>query len=115
MITIRMVIAPAFGASVYTNVLQERQQHYITRYAENVDMMNPEASTSFTQTVKGLTYVGKSKAEAVNMAALSTKGRVQIQAILSSVKQMAGWTFYACLFCAIFVLVIPYPKRKIIS
>ncbi len=115
MITIRMVIAPAFGASVYTNVLQERQQHYITRYAENVDMMNPEASTPFTQTVKGLTYVGKSKAEAVNMAALSTKGRVQIQAILSSVKQMAGWTFYACLFCAIFVLVIPYPKRKIIS
>ena len=60
-------------------------------------------------------YQGKSKQEAVNMAAISTKGRIQVQATLSAVKEMAGWTLYACLFCMIFVVVLPYPKRKLLT
>ena len=115
MITVRMVLAPCIGAALYTNVLQERQQHYVTRYAQNVDMLHPEASASFTQTVQGMQYQGKSKQEAINMAAISTKGRIQVQATLSAVKEMAGWTLYACLFCMIFVLVVRYPKRKLLT
>lgn len=115
MITIRMVIAPSLGAAVYTNALQERQQNYVTRYAQDVDLLNPETSASFLGTVRGMSYQGKSKAEAVNMAALSAKGRIQVQATLVAVKEMAGWTLYACLACAIFVLVVPYPKRKLLS
>ena len=115
MLTVRMVLAPCIGTALYSNVLQERQQHYITRYAQNVDMMHPEASASFMQTVQGMQYQGKSKQEAVNMAATSTKGRIQVQATLSAVKEMAGWTLYACLFCMIFVVVLPYPKRKLLT
>ena len=115
MITIRMVIAPSLGAAVYTNALQERQQNYVTRYAQDVDLLNPETSASFLGTVRGMSYQGKSKAEAVNMAALSAKGRIQVQATLVAVKEMAGWTLYACLACAIFVLVVPYSKRKLVS
>lgn len=115
MLTVRMVLAPGIGGALYSNVLQERQQHYVTRYAQNVDMLHPEASASFTQTVQGMQYQGKSKAEAVNMAAMSTKGRIQVQATLSAVKEMAGWTWYACLICMIFVLIIPYPKRKLLT
>lgn len=115
MLTVRMVLAPGIGAALYSNVLQERQQHYVTRYAQNVDMLHPEASASFMQTVQGMQYQGKSKQEAINMAAMSTKGRIQVQATLSAVKEMAGWTFYACLFCIIFVLVIPYPKQKLLT
>jgi hypothetical protein len=115
MLTVRMVLAPSIGAALYTNVLQERQQHYVTRYAQNVDMLHPEASTSFTQTVQGMQYQGKSKQEAISMAAISTKGRIQVQATLSAVKEMAGWTLYACLFCMIFVLVVRYPKRKLLT
>lgn len=115
MLTVRMVLAPSIGTALYSNVLQERQQHYITRYAQNVDMMHPEASASFMQTVQGMQYQGKSKQEAVNMAATSTKGRIQVQATLSAVKEMAGWTLYACLFCMIFVVVLPYPKRKLLT
>ena len=115
MMTIRMVIAPSLGAAVYTNALQERQQNYVTRYAQDVDLLNPETSASFLGTVRGMSYQGKSKAEAVNMAALSAKGRIQVQATLVAVKEMAGWTLYACLACAIFVLVVPYPKRKLLS
>ena len=115
MITIRMVIAPSLGAAVYTNALQERQQNYVTRYAQDIDLLHPDASASFMSTVRGMSYQGKSKAEAVNMAAMSVKGRVQIQATLVAVKEMAGWTLYACLACAIFVLVVPYSKRKLVS
>ena len=86
MLTVRMVLAPSIGAALYTNVLQERQQHYVTRYAQNVDMLHPEASASFTQTVQGMQYQGKSKQEAINMAAISTKGRIQVQATLSAIK-----------------------------
>ena len=59
MLTVRMVLAPSIGTALYSNVLQERQQHYITRYAQNVDMMHPEASASFMQTVQGMQYQGK--------------------------------------------------------
>lgn len=115
MITIRMVIAPSMGAAVYTNALQERQQNYVTRYAQDIDLLHPDASASFMSTVRGMSYQGKSKAEAVNMAAMSVKGRVQVQATLVAVKEMAGWTLYACLACAIFVLVVPYSKKKLVS
>ena len=58
-------------------------------------------------------YQGKSRTEAINMATMSTKGRIQVQATLSAVKEMAGWTLYACLICTIFALVVPYTKRKL--
>ncbi len=103
------------GGAIYTNVLQERQQHYITRYAQNVDLLNPDASTSFLGTVQGMKYQGKSETEARNMAAISTKGRIQVQATLSALKEMAGWTIYGGLICMIFVLVVPYPKRKLLT
>ena len=113
MLTVRMVLGPAVGTALYTNVMQQRQQHYVTRFAQDVDLLNDAAAASYTQTLRGMQYQGKSEAEAHNMAALSAKGQVQVQATLVSVKEMAGWTFYACLACMIFVLVIPYPKRKI--
>lgn len=115
MLTARMTLGPAIGTAIYTNVLQERQQHYITRYAHDVDLVNPEASTSYAQTVKGMQYQGKSETEAQHMAALSAKGNVQIQATLSALKEMSGWTLYACIACAIFTIGISYPKRKLLT
>ena len=76
MLTVRMVLGPSIGGAIYSNVLQERQQHYIVRYAQNVDMLHPEASASFIQTMQGMQYQGKSKQEALNMAALSTSHAV---------------------------------------
>lgn len=115
MLTVRMVLGPGIGTALYTNVLQERQQHYITRYAQQVDRMNPEATASYEQTRQGMLMQGKSETEAIHMASTSTKGRIQKQATLSSVKEMAGWTLYGCLACMIFTLVIRYPKRKLLT
>jgi pyridoxine/pyridoxamine 5'-phosphate oxidase len=115
MLAVRMVLGPGIGGAVYSNVLQERQQHYVTRYTQNVDMMNPEAATTFIGTMQNMQNEGKSETEAQNMASISIKGRIQKQATLSAVKEMAGWTFYGCLLCMIFVLIVPYPKRKIVT
>lgn len=115
MLTVRMVMGPGLGTALYTNVLQERQQHYVTRYAQGVDSMDDEAAGTYTQTVRGMMFQGKNATEAEQMAAISIKGRVQVQATLSAVKEMAGWTFYGCLACMIFVLGISYPKRKLLT
>lgn len=115
MLTVRMVIGPGIGTAIYTNLLQERQQHYVTRYAQNVDRMNPEAEASYTQTARGMRYQGKSETEAEQMASISTKGRIQAQATLSAVKEMSGWTFYGCLAAMLFVLAYPYRKRKLLT
>ena len=113
MLSVRMVVGPGIGTALYTNVFQERQQYYVTKYAENVDRMNPEADVPFQQTLHGMQYMGKSETEALNMATLSTKGRIQVQATLSSIKEMSGWTFYGCLAAAAFVILFPYRKRKL--
>lgn len=115
MLTVRMVIGPGIGTAIYTNLLQERQQHYVTRYAQNVDRMNPDAEASYTQTARGMRYQGKSETEAEQMASISTKGRIQAQATLSAVKKMSGWTFYGCLAAMLFVLAYPYRKRKLLT
>lgn len=115
MLTVRMVIGPGIGTAIYTNLLQERQQHYVTRYALNVDRMNPEAEASYTRTERGMRYQGRSEMEAEQMAAISTKGRIQAQATLSALKEMSGWTFYGCLAATLFVLVYPYRKRKLLT
>ena len=47
------------------------------------------------------------------MAAMSTKGKVQVQATLSAIKEMAGWTLYGCLICCAIVLLVRWPKRDI--
>ena len=78
-------------------------------------LLNPDASASFLGTVQGMKYQGKSETEARNMAAISTKGRIQVQATLSALKELAGWTIYGGLICMIFVLVVPYPKRKLLT
>lgn len=115
MLSVRMVLGPGIGTALYTNIFQQRQQHYITRFAQDVDLVNPEASASYLQTMKGMRYQGKSETEAENMAAISAKGKVQVQATLAAVKEMSGWTFYGCIISMIFVLVYPYRKRKLLT
>ena len=115
MLTVRMVVGPGIGTSLYMNMFQYRQQHYVTKYAQNVDAMHPEAARTYAMTKMGMRYQGKSETEAENMAALSTKGRIQVQATLSAVKEMSGWTIYGCILAIIFVLAFPYRKRKLLT
>lgn len=113
MLTVRMALGPGIGTALYTNVLQNRQQYYVTRFAHDMDRVETQTAASYDQTVRGMRYQGKSETEAENMAAISTKGKIQVQATLSAVKEMSGWTFYGCMISMLFVLVYPYRKRKL--
>ena len=44
MVAVRNVVAPAIGTSVYGNWLQERQQHYVARLAQDICQDNPQAA-----------------------------------------------------------------------
>lgn len=113
MLTVRMAIGPGAGSSLYTNILQHRQQYYITSLAQDRDLMNPEIAASYVQTLQGMKYQGKSEMESQNMAAVSAKGKIQIQATLSALKEMAGWTFYGCISAAFLMVLIPWRKRRL--
>ena len=113
MLTVRMVVGPVTGAAAYTNALQERQQNYITRFAQHVDAVNQEASQAYRRTYMGMKYQGKNEQEAQHMAALSTKGKLQMQAMILTVKDLAGWTVWGCLGAILLTLLLPYRKRDI--
>lgn len=113
MLTVRMIIGPGIGSALYSNVLQHRQQYYVTRYAQDFDRMDDETAKTYDMTVRGMKMQGKTDAEAQQMAALQLKGKVMVQATISTIKEMAGWTFYGCIICAGIILFVPWPKRKL--
>ena len=112
MLSVRMVIAPGIGSALYSNVLQQRQQTYVARFAQDFDRTEAETARTYDRTVMGMKMQGKSDAEAQHMAALSLKGKVQVQATLTAVKEMAGWTVYGCLAAAVLTLLVPWRKRQ---
>ena len=115
MLSVRMVIAPGIGSALYSNVLQQRQQTYVARFAQDFDRTEAETARTYDRTVMGMKMQGKSDAEAQHMAALSLKGKVQVQATLTAVKEMAGWTVYGCLAAAVLTLLVPWRKRQLKS
>ncbi|MGN0220931.1 MAG: MFS transporter [Prevotella sp.] len=113
MLTVRMIIGPGIGSALYSNVLQERQQHYVTRFAQDFDRMDSQVAADYQRTVQGMMYQGRSETEAQQMAAMSLKGKVQVQATLTAIKEMAGWTFYGCVICAGVILLVPWRKKPL--
>lgn len=111
MLAIRSVIAPVAGVALYSNLLNERSQHYIVSLSQNVDRMDTEFTASYDNTQVGMMMQGYSYEQAEQIAATSTKGRIQVQATLSALKEITGWTIYASVGCIIFALAYPYNKR----
>lgn len=107
MMLFRSVMGPVAGASTYSNAIYHRSQHYIERFAQDVDATSSTAA-SFQRTQMGLMYQGKSYDEATQMASLSIKGSVQVQATLVALKEIAGWTLWGGVACVVFVLIFPY-------
>lgn len=87
MVAVRNVVATAVGTSVYSNWMQERQQHYIVRLAQDVRMDDPRASFSLTAPVR-------------------------LQATLVAMKDITGSTIWICTGSALLVLLIPYYTKE---
>ena len=107
MMALRSVLGPVAGASTYSNAIYLRSQNYIERFAVETDATSNAAST-FKRTQMGLMYQGKSYDEATQMASLSTKGNIQIQATLVTLKEISGWTIWLGIACVGFVIIFPY-------
>lgn len=113
MLAFRSVIAPVVGATVYTNLMNERQQYYITKLSQNVDVLNPEIAGIYSQTVAVGIMEGKSNEDAQIIATMSVKGRIQVQAILAALKEITGLTIFAGMGCILIVIGIRYKPRKL--
>lgn len=112
MLAFRTVLGPVTGAAVYSNAIYHRTQHYIERFAVESDVAS-EAATTFNRTRMGLMMQGKSSNEATQIASLSSKGNIQIQATLVALKEISGWTIWLGIGCVGFVLLFPYKERAL--
>lgn len=112
MLTMRSIVGPVSGISVYSNALYEKQNYYVSRLSQDVDMLNPQASASFVQAQRGAMAQGKSYEDAQILASKSVAGHIQAQSTLAALKEIAGWTVWAGIGCIVVVGVLPYPKKR---
>lgn len=112
MVAVRNVVAPAIGTFVYANWLQERQQHYITRFAQDVRLDNPQSSAPFVQAARLGQRQGKDSFEASRWASTLIKGQVSLQATLVAMKDITGSIIWICMGSVLLVLCVPYYKQE---
>ena len=112
MVAVRNVAAPAVGTSVYGNWLQERQQHYITRLAQDVRSDSPQFAARFMQASRLGKQQGKDEVEASRLASVLMKGQVSLQATLVAMKDITGSTIWICLGSTFAVLLMSYHQKE---
>ena len=112
MLTFRSALGPAVGISVYSNILHHQQEQHVASMTEYADASNANFWNNYQRTVVGGKMQGYSEEKAHHLATLSSKGKIQQQAMLVTLKEMTGWTVYLCLGCMLLVLVLPYPKDE---
>lgn len=112
MVAVRNVIAPAIGTSVYGNWLQERQQYYVTRFAQDVRDDEPAASQQYTLLSGMGRLQGKDTLETARLASTAMRGQVTLQATLVAMKDITGSTIWICMGSAALVLLLPYYKQE---
>ena len=116
MLIFRAVLAPVCGNVLYTNGIHHRSEQHIARYAQELDRANSEAANAFQRTQMGMVRQGKSYEEATQMATIAAKGGIQRQAMLTTLKELTGWTIWFGIACIIIALLFPYAgKPKTVS
>jgi hypothetical protein len=112
MLLFRNALAPVAGMSLYTNWLQERQQHYIHRLAQNVDYENQQAATYDY----GMRRMGQAKGgstlEAQQLSATAIRGKITVQATLVAMRDITGTTIWLLVGTIAFVLFFPYHRDE---
>ena len=112
MLLFRNALAPVAGMSLYTNWLQERQQHYIHRLAQNVDYENQQAATYDY----GMRRMGQAKGgstlEAQQLSATAMRGKITVQATLVAMRDITGTTIWLLVGTIAFVLFFSYHRDE---
>lgn len=112
MIWMRNSIAPVIGASIYSNMLNERQQYHISVLSEKVTASSPLAVQAHTQNVKIAGFSGKGSLEAEQFSEIAMKGKITIQATIVAMKEITGNTVILILVAAGIAFILPYYKNE---
>lgn len=111
MLTFRAALGPVGGAALYSNIINDRTQSYIERFASDSDASNAAISSGFQRTQLGAMMQGKSFTEATQLASVSAKGIVQVHALTATLKEVTGWTIWFGIGCILLALIFPFRKR----
>lgn len=114
MILTRNAIGPTIGTSIYSNWLNERQQHYIILLSDDLDSRNIIASDSFSRTESIGKIQGKNALESKQTASASLKQQTAIQATFLAMKDITGKTIWIIAGIMIIVWFIPYHRNETI-
>jgi hypothetical protein len=114
MIGIRNGFAPIIGSSAYNTWLTHKQQHYVTRLANQVDHEHPAAEITYKAAVRQGMGRGMGTYGASQLATTVVKGRVVKQATLVAMKDICGTTVILLLGVTTIVILIPYHKNETI-
>lgn len=112
MIWMRNSIAPVIGASIYSNRLNERQQHYITVLSEDVTATSPAAARSYAQGVMMARASGKGTFESERFSSIAAKGKITVQATIVAMKEITGNTVILILIVAGITFLLPYHRGE---
>lgn len=112
MIWMRNSIAPVIGASIYTNRLNERQQYYITRLADNIDITDPTIFNTNMRNTHIAQMSGTGSYGAQQFSTVAMKGKVTLQATIVAMKEITGNTVVLILIAAAVTVILPYYRNE---
>lgn len=112
MIWMRNAIAPTLGASIYSNLLNERQQYYVERLSHGVDDSDLLVAETHARTMAAGLASGKGTLESERMSATSVKSRIVTQATIVAMKEITGNTVLMIVAIIGIVILLPYHKRE---
>lgn len=109
----RSALAPAVASGIMTNWLYRLQQQNLSVLSESVDALNPTASGLYNQSYAGYLAKGLSIEEAKQMALNTLYGKVQIQAITVSIKEILGYMLIIGIIILVIILLYFFKYRAV--
>ena len=110
MISIRSVLAPALGSSLFTNLLYRFQMQNQMILGEGLNIQNPLASSLYSQSLNNAVSTGHTLTEAQQLASQALYNSVQIQALMVSIKQIVGYLLVISIVVMVIARFTPFHK-----
>lgn len=113
LIAARSALAPAVASSVISNWLYRLQQQNITILNQSVDLLNPLAVSSYNQSYAANIAKGLSVEDAKMLAANTLYGKVQIQAVTVSIKEILGYMLIVGIIILVIILLYFFQRNAV--
>lgn len=91
LVTIRSLISPVAGASLFSNLLYRSQQNNIMVLSENIDLQNSVSAARYQEALGSALKQGLSIEDAGQIALNNLYSNLNIQSLLLSIKMILGY------------------------